>query len=93
MILIAAMLLTGCTLSKQIDIAETLVKIAMRDIGYRTEQIKAIAATHEKDDPLFSANMKDLTALMEPDAGFYNSFIDKAAAEGFADGQKLYLEK
>jgi len=90
MVLVAVALMSGCTLSKQTLIAETLVKIAMRDIGYRSAQIQAMA--DGQSDPLMAANIRDLSGLLVPDAGIFQSGLDTAAAEGFTDGKRLFLQ-
>jgi len=82
MILITMTLLTGCSFSKQSLVAETIVKIAMRDIGYRAAQIKSMGDA--QDDPLLKANIADLTLLLEPDAGIFTS--------GLADGLKIFQD-
>jgi len=83
-------LTTGCSFQKHTQVAETLARVVGRDMGYRSEQIKAMADTQAATDPLMAANLRDLAGLLTPDAGIFNSGLDQAAADGFADGVKLF---
>jgi len=90
-VLVLCVLLTGCSsFAKKQVMAETMVKIFMRDIGYRSEQIKAMAETQADNDPLMAAGIKDLAELLKPDAGIFETGLDTAAQAGFDEGVALY---
>jgi len=93
MLIVILALTTGCSFQKHTAIAETLARVIGRDLGYRQAQIKAMADTQAENDPLMSANLRDLAGLLTPDAGVFNSGLDQAAAEGFADGMKLFTDR
>jgi len=85
-----AVFVTGCSFQKHAQVAETLARVVGRDLGYRSEQIKAMADSQLTNDPLMAANLRALAGLLSPDAGIFNSGLDQAAQDGFADGVKLF---
>ena len=93
LVLCAAVMFTGCAgvVQKNIEVTNTLAKIAGRNLGYRSEQAKAMMKTQVLNDPLMSADMADLVGLMTLPTGLFNTELDKAAADGFADGVNLFL--
>ena len=90
--LCAAIMLTGCAgmVQKNIEVTNTLAKIAGRNLGYRAEQAKAMLQTKTLNDPLMQADMTDLVGLMTLPAGLFNTEIDKSAQVGYEEGVALF---
>jgi hypothetical protein len=90
LILLIGFMTTGCAVQKQVEIQNTLARIAGRNLGYRMEQAKAMVNSQIVANPVMSADLQDLIPLFEPSPGLFNTDLDKAAAEGFADGVRIF---
>jgi hypothetical protein len=92
LLICATVILSGCAgmVQKNIEATNTLAKIAGRNLGYRSEQAKAMMKTQLLNDPLMSADMADLVGLMTLPTGLFNTELDKSAQAGFEDGVNLF---
>ncbi len=84
--LVIGIFLSGCAVQKQIEINNALARIAGRNLGYRTEQAKAMVQTQIIANPVMTADMLDLITALTPTTGLFNTALDQAAAEGFQNG-------
>ena len=83
----------GCAAQKQIEIQNALARIAGRNMGYRVEEMKAMANSQIIGNPVMTADLLDLTNVLTPNSGIFNSSLDKAIAEGYQDGVNIFHGK